>query len=192
MTSHILLSPIPYVQKLKSLVFFRKYEAMATAHFNLKISRFRSDNGREYIMNALMEHFEKQGIQMECTVLYTPEQNGVAERLNRTIVEKARCMLLSSNLPKSFWTEAVTTTAFLINRSPTAALENCTPAEKWFGFKPNLKKVRIFGCLVYQHIPKQLNTRKFDTRTRKCILLGYAPNGYRLWLLEEQKIVVTW
>jgi hypothetical protein len=123
-----------------------------------------------------MEHFEKQSIQMECTVPYTPEQNGVAERLNRTIVEKPRYMLLSSDLLKSFWTEAVTTAAFLINSSPTAALENCTPAEKWFGFK----KVRIFGCLVYQHIPKQLNPRKFDTRTRKCMLLGYAPNGYRL------------
>jgi hypothetical protein len=180
----------PISSKTEIPRFFRKYEAMATAHFNLKISRFRSDNGREYMMNALMEHFEKQGIQMECTVPYTPEQNGVAERLNRTIVEKARCMLLSSNLPKSFWTEAVTTAAFLINRSPTVALENCTPAEKWFGFKPNLKKVRIFGCLVYQHIPKQLNPRKFDTRTRKCILLGYAPNGYRLWLLEERKVVV--
>jgi hypothetical protein len=156
----------PISSKTEIPRFFRKYEAMATAHFNLKISRFRSDNGREYMTNALMEHFEKQGIQMECTVPYTPEQNGVAERLNRTIVEKARCMLLSSNLPKSFWTEAVTTAAFLINRSPPVALENCTPAEKWFGFKPNLKKVRIFGCLVYQHIPKQLNPRKFDTRTR--------------------------
>jgi transposase InsO family protein len=163
---------------------------MVNAHFNLKISRFRSDNGRKYITNALMEHFEKQDIQMECTVSYTPEQNGVAERLNGTTVEKARCMLLSSNLSKSFWTEAVTTAAFLINRSPTAALENCTPAEKWFGSKPNLKKVRIFGCLVYQHIPNQLNSRKFDTWTRKCILLGYAPNGYRLWLLEERKILV--
>jgi hypothetical protein len=90
-----------------------------------------------------MEHFDKQGMQMECTVPYTPKQNGIAERLNRTIVDKARCMLLSSNLPKSFWTEAVTTATFLINGSPTVALENCTPAEKWFGFKPRLV---IKGC----------------------------------------------
>jgi hypothetical protein len=99
--------------------------------------------------NALMEHFEKQGIQMECTVPYTPEQNGVAERLNRTIVEKARCMLLSSNLPKSFWTEAVTNSGFSDKSLSNCSTRDCTPAEKWFGFKPNLKKVRIFGCLVY-------------------------------------------
>lgn len=92
--------------KTEELKFFRKYEAMATAHFNLKVSRFRCDNGREYISNEITKYFEKKGIRFEFTIRYTPEQNGVAECMNRTILEKARCMILGCNLEKIFWSEA--------------------------------------------------------------------------------------
>jgi transposase InsO family protein len=114
---------VVYLLKSKSEVSqcFKKYEAMATAHFGLKISRFRCDNGGEYISSELKEMFEEKGIQFEFTIHYTPQQNGVAERMNRTIVEKARCMLLESGLKKGFWTESVLTAVYLINRSPTAA-----------------------------------------------------------------------
>lgn len=91
-----------YLLKAKSEVFrfFKLFEAMATAHFNLQVSRFRCDNEREYLSTEMKDYFEEQGIQYEFTIRYTPEQNGVAERMNRTILEKARCMLLGSGLPK--------------------------------------------------------------------------------------------
>jgi hypothetical protein len=98
--------------------------------------------------------------------------------MNRTIVEKVRCMLLESGLRKVFWTESVLTAVYLINRSPTAALEKSIPAELWYGQKQNLQKLRVFGSLVYLHIPNEITKGKFDTRTKKCIMLGYCPNGY--------------
>jgi len=69
---------------------------MVTAHFNLKISRFRCDNGREYISKEMTHKLEKKGIRIEYTIRYTPQQNGVAEHMNRSILNKARCMLLHS------------------------------------------------------------------------------------------------
>jgi hypothetical protein len=128
--------------------------------------------------------FEEKGIQFEFTIHYTPQQNGVAERMNITIVEKARCMLLESGLKKGSWTESVLTSVYLINRSPTAALEKSIPAELWYGQKQNLQKLRVFGNLVYLHIPHEITKGKFDTRTKNCTMLGYCPNGYRLWNLE--------
>ena len=97
------------VCKNKSDVFkcFKKYEAMATAHHNCKIDRFRCDNGGEYFSNEMKTHFKAKGIQYEPTIRYTPQQNGVAERMNRTICDKARCHLLNSKLGKNFWSEAV-------------------------------------------------------------------------------------
>lgn len=85
-----------YLMESKEEVFkyFKMYKAMATAHFNLKISRFRCDNGRKYISKKLQEEFESEGILFEYTIRYTPEQNGVAERVNRNIMERARCLLL--------------------------------------------------------------------------------------------------
>lgn len=88
--------------KTEVLRYFKVFEAMATAHFNLKISRFRCDNGREYLSSEIKQFFESKGIQVEFTVRYTPQQNGVAERMNRTILQKARCMLLHSKLEKTF------------------------------------------------------------------------------------------
>lgn len=180
-----------YPLKSKGDVFhhFRIFESMATTHFNLKISRFRCDNGREYISRTIKTHFEQQGIQFEFTIRHTPQQNGVAERMNRTIVERARCMLYDSKLPKSLWTEAVLTAVYLINRSPTIALKNEVPAGVWYGKKPNLNKLKIFGSTAYLHLPKALIEGKFDSRTKRCFMIGYCNNGYRLWSPEDEKVL---
>ncbi|KYQ55699.1 Copia protein [Trachymyrmex zeteki] len=136
-----------------------------------------------------MEHFRTKGIQVEYTIRYTPQQNGVAERMNRTIIEKARYMILHSKLNKNFWSEAVLSAVYIINRSPTAALKNLVPAELWFGKKPDVRKLKVFGCVAHLHIPKELNPRKFDSRSTKCIMISYTNNGYRLWSLEDQRII---
>lgn len=158
-----------------------EYEAMATSHFGRKIGRLRCDNGGEYTGKAVKKFCKQKGIRVEYTVPYTPEQNGVSERLNRTIVEKVRAMLITSNLPKTMWGEAVFTAVYLLNRSPSVAVEgDITPYEAWNGRKPDVSKLRVFGSECFVHVPKPLR-KKLDAKSQKVIFVGYAPNGYRCW-----------
>lgn len=186
---------VVYIIERKSEVFglFKEYMAMATTHFERKMARIRFDNGGEYISNEFKAFCRDNGIRMEYTVPETPEQNGVAERFNRTLLDKARSMVEESNLPKSFWSEALLTANYVTNRSPTRALKsdrNCTPAELWFGSKPNVSKLRVFGCAAFSHIPKS-KRRKMDARSKKCIMVGYATNGYRLYDISAKKIFIS-
>lgn len=118
-----------YTMETRTEVFkyLKIYEAMATAYFNLKISRFRCDNGREYISKEIKNFFEKKSIQFEFTIRYTPQQNGVTERMNRTIIEKGRYIILNARLGKPFWSEAALTSVYLINRNLTSALNGKVP-----------------------------------------------------------------
>lgn len=112
-----------YPIKKKSEVFecFKEYEAMATTHFEKKISKLTVDQGREYCSNEQRKYYKWKGIQLQPTVAYSPQQNGVAERFNRTLVEKVRTMLIDSNTPKRLWLEAALMATYLLNRSPTRA-----------------------------------------------------------------------
>lgn len=121
--------------------------------------------------------------------------NGVAERLNRTLQDRATTMLLACGLNKSFWSEAILTANYLKNRSPTNAVgkqfDNSTPAEIWFGKKPDLKHLRIFGSECYNHIPSE-NRTKLQAKSTKCFFIGYGTsNGsYRLWDETKNKLVM--
>ena len=88
-------------------------------------------------------------------LVYTPEQNGVAERKNRTIVEAARAMLCDQGLPKFLWGEAVNTAVYIQNRCPHSDLDSKTPEEVFSSKKPNVPHFRFFGCPVYFHVPKE-------------------------------------
>ena len=86
--------------------------------------------------------------------LYSPQQNGVSEQLNRTLLEAARLMLSHADLSNAYWAEAVATATYLRNRMVTSALKSGqTPYQLWYGKKPSLRHVRVFGCTVYTHIP---------------------------------------
>ena len=154
------------------------------------IKTLRTNNGGEYISTEFNLYLTKEGIKHELTIPHTPQQNGVAERLNRTLIEGVRTMLADSKLPHRFWAEALSTTVYLHNHSPTKALEGITPFEAWSGTKPDVSFLRIFGCSAYAHVPKA-ERRKLDSKTRKCVLLGYGANrkGYRLYDLECMKVV---
>lgn len=102
---------------------FEQYCAQVTSFFGTKIARLRCDNGGEYTSNSFRRFCRTEGIRMETTVPYSPQQNGVAERLNRTLLDKSRSMLLDAGLPKSMWGEAVLAATYILNRSPTSALE---------------------------------------------------------------------
>ncbi|GKD50171.1 retrovirus-related pol polyprotein from transposon TNT 1-94 [Tanacetum coccineum] len=112
-------------------------------------------------------------------------QNGLAERMNRTLLKKVRCLLIQSGLPDSFWAEATVTATYLINRSPSTALEKKTPMDFWAGHPANYEMLRIFGCVAYSHV----NQGKLKPRAIKCIFLGYPEGvkGYRLWRLDDVK-----
>lgn len=167
---------------------FRDYKAMVEAGFGVKLARLRSDNGGEYISREMQEFCRQSGVVLEYTMSYTPEQNGTAERMNRTLVEKARAMIYESGLPKDLWGEAVMSSVFVTNRSPTNALVvDETPAEMWYGEKPDLSGLRVFGCKAYSHIPKH-KRGKFDPKSKEYVMIGYAINGYRLWDPVNRKV----
>ncbi|KAJ1704767.1 hypothetical protein LUZ63_004546 [Rhynchospora breviuscula] len=171
---------------------FKKFKAMAENQTGMHLKMLRSDRGGEYQSNEFREYCESEGIQHQLTMPYTPQQNGVAERKNRTVVELARSMLKSKGLPNDFWAEAVATAVYLLNLSPTKAVLNQTPFEAWFERKPSVAHLRVFGCIAYTLLSAQ-NRRKLDQKSEKCIFIGYCiqSKGYRLYNPETKKIIVS-
>lgn len=119
---------VVYLLETKAQVykFFQSHQAMVTSTFSHKIMKLRCDNEGEYNSNLIKNFCEQKGILLEYTAAYNPQMNGHAERLNRSLIEKCRAMIIDSSIPKCFWGEAVRTSAYLLNRSPTTALENKT------------------------------------------------------------------
>ena len=109
--------------------------------------------------------------------------------MNRTIMERARSMRLHAGLPLTFWAEAVSTAVYLINRSPSTALDGNLPEEAWTGKKVNYSFLKVFGCEAFMHIDKSLRS-KLESKSRKCFFIGYGEGdfGYRLWDPEDSKI----
>ncbi|GKV04185.1 hypothetical protein SLEP1_g16379 [Rubroshorea leprosula] len=124
------------------------------------------------------------------TVLGTPQHNGVAERMNPTIVEKVQCMLKMATLPKPFWGEAVNTVVYLINRSPSVPLNFQIPEKAWTEKDVGYSHLRVFGCKAFMHVPKEQRS-KLDDKAIPCIFVGYGDEefGYRLWDLQKKKTV---
>lgn len=182
---------VVYLLKNKSNVIdmFERYKSMAETHTGQKIAKIRCDNGGEYISNKFRAICDGAGIQIQYTEPYTPQHNGVAERMNRTLLEKARSMIADSKMSKEFWGEAVYCAAYISNRSPSRAIDSdATPVELWTGKKPNLSRLRVFGSPAYAHVPDQLR-KKLDFKSSKMVMVGYGVNGYRLWDPLKNEIV---
>ncbi|KAK9133630.1 hypothetical protein Scep_013158 [Stephania cephalantha] len=181
-----------YFMKNKFQVFeiFKKWKCLVENQTCLKLKCLRSDNGGEYCNKEFDEYCAMYGIRREKTVPRTPQQNGIAERMNRTIIERARSMLLSAGLPKQFWAEAVNTAAYLINRGPSTAIDCRLPEEEWTKKEVKLSHLRTFGCVSYVHINAE-NRSKLDAKSKMCIFLGYGVDsfGYRLWDPESKKVI---
>ena len=176
--------------KSEVLEKFTEWKALVEKSRGKKVVKvLRSDNRGEYISNDFDDLLKKNGIKHETTLPKTPEQNGMAERMNRTLVETTRSMLSDSGLPKRFWAEALSTAVYLHNRSPTTSLKDKTPYEAWFGHKPDVNHLRVFGCDTYAHVPKD-ERRKIDSKAKKVIFLGYGDGikGYRLYDTEKQRV----
>ena len=112
----------------------------------------RIDNGLEFVLEQFNEFCRKRGIKRHRTMAYTPQQNGLAERMNRTLLEHVRCMLLGAGLSKSFWGEAVSTTTYLINRCPSTWIDLKTHMEVWSGRPIDYSNLKVFRALAFAHV----------------------------------------
>ena len=162
-----------------------KNQAVVEGESGLKIAVLRTDRGGEYMGKKFKEFLREQKIKHVKTIANTPEQNGISERLNRTLMEKARPMVAHAGLSKRYWAEAVNTAFYLKNRSPCQTLDgHMTPYEAWYGKKPDLSGLKTFGCIAYSHIPDS-QRRKLDDQTQRVRFLGYAPAGHGYRVMEE-------
>lgn len=152
----------------------------------------RTDRGGEFTSMEFDKFCSLNGIKRQLTTAYTPQQNGVAERKNRTIMNMVRNMLSEKEIPKEFWPEAVNWSVYVQNRSPTIAVKDITPEEAWSGLKPAVHFFRIFRCITYAHVPEN-QRKKLDDRSVKCILLGVSEESkaYRLFDPTSQKILIN-
>lgn len=184
---------VTYLMKRKSEVLskFQEYCEAVESHFGLKLSRLRCDNGGEYTGTAFKNFCVKKGIVIEYTVPYNPQQNGVSERMNRTICDKMRSLLHDSHLTDEFWGEAVLTATYLTNRSSTVSLKSKTPFEMWYQRKPDLSNLKVFGCKAIAHIPKEKRKGKLELPGGEYIFVGYGINGYRLFDDNRKMIVLA-
>jgi hypothetical protein len=175
--------------KLETFEKFKVFLRQAENETKEKIGTLRTDNGGEFTSNEFQTFCGEKGIKRQFTNAYTPQQNRVIERMNRTLLKMAQSMLTFKNSSPSYSTEAVHTVIYLRNQSPTASLDGITPYEAWFGFKPRIKHLQVFGSVCYALIPKEKRT-KLDSRSVKCILLGYSDEkGY--CLLTNGKFIVS-
>ncbi|XP_072758710.1 uncharacterized protein [Anoplolepis gracilipes] len=169
---------------------FKVYQVFVEKQYNAKIKAIQSDNGREYVNKEFDEYLK--GIQRRFTTAYTPEQNGIAERKNRTLVDSARYLLLQFGLPPLFWAEAVHTVNYMKNCCPTKKPEKRTPHEFWKGQTPAVNYLRSFGCKVFC-LNRALTRGKFDAKSREGIFIGYTEQskGFRIWLPKSRKVEIT-
>nr|GFB67251.1 zinc finger, CCHC-type [Tanacetum cinerariifolium] len=120
---------------------------------------FRTDRGGELDSSEFIQYCKENGIARQLTAPYSPQQNGVVERRNRTIMSTTRCMMKATEMPQDFWAEAVRHAIYILNSVPTRALEDITSYEAIKGKKPNLKDLRVFGCIAYAKVPSQHLTK---------------------------------
>jgi transposase InsO family protein len=177
-----------YLIKHKSEVKdkFREFKALVEKQTGKSIKAIRTDNGLEYVCNDLQCFFKENGIRHQLTVEYNPEMNGVSERANRTIVEKARSMLQDAGLSSKYWGEAVNTAVYLKNRCPTKAVNGMVPEESWTGRRVSLDHLKVFGAKAFVHIPHQKRT-KWDSKSQEMIMVGYCEDSKAYRLIDPEK-----
>ncbi|CAL2271954.1 unnamed protein product [Prunus armeniaca] len=183
-----------YFIRNKSNAFecFKKFKAMTKRQCGYKVKGLRSDRGGEFLSNEFNKYCNELGIQRQLTMTYSPQQNGVAKRKNRMVVEMAKSMLYEKGLPYEFWTEAVNTTVYILNRCPSKSLKKVIPFEAYIGRKPGIAHRKIFGSLCYVHVPSTLR-HKLEENSHKCIFAGYrlCEKGYKVFDPSSKKIILS-
>lgn len=165
---------------------------MVQTQFEQSIKIFRSDNGTEFLTNKLSDFLSSVGCVHQTTCPYTPQQNGVAERKHRHLLEVGRALKFQANIPDCLWGDCILTATYIINRLPSATINNKTPFEVLTSKVPTYNNMKVFGCLCYA-TNLSPHKDKFETRARPCVFLGYpfGQKGYKLLDLQTQKFLVS-
>jgi transposase InsO family protein len=179
--------------KLETLNKFEEFVIWAENQTGKTIKRIISDNGGEF-KNIFFEDFcRNRGISQQFSPPYTPENNGMSERSNRAILDKARCLFAQANLSPCYWAEAVVTATDLCNLLPSSTRNFQIPYKTFFGRDIKLSNLRSFGCMTYIFIPKETRTNKLLPRSEKAIFLGYVNDfsSYRFVRIESKTVCTT-
>lgn len=187
---HSKLSAVrPLARKSDAATALKEILTLLEKQSGYTVQRIRCDNGSEYINAHLESYCRENGIKLETTVRYTPEQNGAAERLNRTLMDKVRPMLVAADLPRYLWADAVATASYVRNRSPVSGRDK-TPFELFFGIKPDVSNLRTFGVRAYALVPKALRN-KLEPTSEPGRFIGYpaGTKGYKIFLDDERVII---
>ena len=173
-------------QNIKDYVAYLKTRGMTP-------TAFRCDQGTEFVNADLVRWLREQGIELQTTAPYSPSQNGAAERLNRTLVELARAMMIAQNVPTFLWEYAIQHAAYLRERAPTRTLPEKTPYEAWYGRKPDVSHLREFGTPVYVLLQPQKTRPKLAPRSKQQIFVGYddGSKSIRYFNPETRKILTS-
>ena len=179
-------------EKSEAFTKFKRFKAVVEQESGAMIKTFRTDRGGEFTSHEFQEFCEKEGIKRHLTAPYSPQQNGVVERRNRTLLEMTRSILKHLDVPNWLWGEAVRHATYLINRLATRTLHRQVPYESYKGKKPNVDHLRVFGCICYVKVNTP-HLKKLDDRTRMLVHLGTEPGSkaYRLLEPTSRKIVVS-
>lgn len=157
-----------------------------------KIQTLQSDNGGEYTSAAFNSFLEEAGIIRQFTKSYKPHQIGIAERCNRSLLDLIRCLLLSKQFLGALWGKAVRAATIILNLRSSEANPDKTPDKMFFGKKPTVSNLQIFGSLVYVHT-LSVNRSKLNSRSKRCVLLSYDSKlkGYRCYSLIGKQVLIS-
>ena len=183
-----------YLMKRRSdfLDIFKDFRAHIKTQHKAVIKCFRCDLGGEYSSNAFCRLLASDGTIRQTSCTDTPQQNGVAERKHRHLVETTRSFLLSADVPSVFWGEALLTAVYVINRIPTAQNSGLSPFEKLYDEVPDYASLRVFGCTCFVLKP-QVERSKLSAKSALCVFLGYGvtQKGYRCFDPASGKLYVS-
>ncbi|KFM59138.1 Retrovirus-related Pol polyprotein from transposon TNT 1-94, partial [Stegodyphus mimosarum] len=168
----------PMKAKIEVLEKFEEYCCMVENLQNRKTKFLRSNNGGEYISGKFDKYLTAHGIQRQLTVPDTPQQNGLAERLNQTLINTTRCLLIESGADHRFWVEAMATAAYLHNKRTSMAIDGDIPEGRWSGYGSKADHLRVFGFRAWSHVRSHSRGCKLDPKATECVSVGY-PKGVK-------------
>jgi transposase InsO family protein len=170
----------------------KRIQAAAERKSGEKLGALHTDRGGEFTAGEFTDYFEELGVQRQITAPYCPQQNGVVERRNQSVVATSRCMLKAKSLTGMFWGEAVNAAVYLLNRSTSKSTGGKTPYLLWARSPPLVHHLRTFGCLAHVKVTTP-NLRKLDDRSRPMIFVGYEPGSmaYRVYDPSHNRIHIS-
>jgi hypothetical protein len=173
----------PLWEKLEVGKSLKAFIAWVELETRLKVKTLRSDGGGEYMARHVKDYLVECGIKHEVMTPDTPQHNRVTERLNRMLLDKAQAMLANTNLPKSYWLEALNYATFLHNLSPSHSIST-TPSKLYTGTKLDVSRLCVFGCTAHMHIPEK-SCDKLSAHSLSCIFLGFSQQQTAFHLMHR-------